>query len=149
MKTLQVFFATLFFSFFQSNAQVAVNVNGTPPAWAPASREKVAYYYLPEAETYYDVNASRFIYFGNGKWVKSKNLPAAYRNYDLKNGRTVSLIDYHGHSPYSHFKDHKVKYPKGQYKKQHKKLRSKPQHHDKHEDHEHGKGKGHGKGHKD
>ena len=51
-----------------------------------------------------------FIYFGGGKWIRSRNLPNQYRNYNLYNGYKVVLNDYHGSRPYTHFKNHKVKY---------------------------------------
>jgi hypothetical protein len=96
------------------HAQVSVNVNiGTPPAWGPVGYSNVDYYYLPDVEAYYDIRASQFIYFGGGRWVRSRYLPGPYRNYDLYNGYKVVLNDYHGSTPYSNFKNHKVKYYKG------------------------------------
>lgn len=97
-----------------TQAQVSVNVNiGTPPAWGPAGYTEVEYYYLPDVEAYYDVRASTFIYFGNGKWIRASRLPYQYRTYDLYSGYKVVLTDYHGHTPYIHYKQHKVKYHKG------------------------------------
>jgi hypothetical protein len=56
----------------QSQAQVAVNVNiGTPPAWGPYTTQNVDYHYLPDVEAYYDIRASQFIYYGNGKWNRN------------------------------------------------------------------------------
>jgi hypothetical protein len=95
-------------------AQVSVNVNiGTPPAWGPVGYSNVDYYYLPDVEAYYDIRATQFIYFGGGKWIRSRYLPGPYRNYNLYNGYKVVLNDYHGSRPYSNFKNHKVKYYKG------------------------------------
>ena len=95
-------------------AQVSVNVNiGTPPVWGPVGYSNVEYYYLPDVEAYYDVRATQFIYFGGGKWIRSRNLPRQYRNYDLYGGYKVVLNDYHGPRPYTYFKNHKVKYYKG------------------------------------
>ncbi|MBC5842748.1 MAG: hypothetical protein K2Y30_03990 [Flavobacteriaceae bacterium] len=115
MKNLKsILIALLFLIAGQSQAQVAVNVNiGTPPAWGPVGYSNVDYYYLPDVEAYYDIRASQFIYFGNGKWNRNKYLPGSYRNYDLYNGYKVVLNDYHGKSPYTYFKTHKVKYYKG------------------------------------
>lgn len=115
MKTLKlIMLGLLFFSVGQSQAQVAVNVNiGTPPAWGPVGYSNVDYYYLPDVEAYYDIRASQFIYFGNGKWIRNRYLPGPYRNYDLYSGYKVVLNDYHGKSPYTYFKNHKVKYYKG------------------------------------
>lgn len=95
-------------------SQVSVNVNlGKPPVWGPVGYSEVDYYYLPDVESYYDVRHNQFIYFGNGKWVRSRNLPRQYRNYDLYSGYKVVLHDYHGQTPYTHYKKHKVKYYKG------------------------------------
>lgn len=94
-----------------SQAQLSVNVNvGTPPVWAPAAPVEVRYYYIPDIEVYYDASASRYIYLRNGKWHRSAALPAKYRGYDLRHGRTIYLTDYKGNAPYTYYKTHKVKY---------------------------------------
>ena len=116
MKTLKLIAAgiILLVSTNTMQAQVSVNVNiGSPPAWGPAGYSAVDYYYLPDVQAYYDIKASQFIYLGGGQWVRSRNLPTQYRNYDLYNGYKVVLNDYHGSRPYSNFKNHKVKYHKG------------------------------------
>src|SRR6478752_8706823 len=115
MKTLKLIaLALLFFASTANYAQVSLNVNiGTPPLWGPVGYSEVSYYYLPDVETYYDINAKQFIYLNNGAWIRSGNLPSRYRNYDLYNGYKVVLNDYHGSKPYGHFKEHKVKYHKG------------------------------------
>ena len=92
-------------------AQLSVNVNvGTPPVWAPSAPVGVKYYYIPDIETYYNVPAKRYIYLRNGKWHRSAALPAHYRSYNLRTGRTIFLTDYKGKTPYSLYKVHKVKY---------------------------------------
>ncbi len=94
-----------------SQAQLSVNLNiGTAPLWGPSVHTHTQYYYLPEIQAYYDIRASQFIYFGRGNWVRSRYLPAQYRNYDLYNGYKVVLNDYHGNRPYKYFKAHKSKY---------------------------------------
>jgi hypothetical protein len=126
-----------------------------PPVWGPVGYDEVEYYYLPDIQVYYDIRLAQYIYFGNGKWVRSRYLPSYCRNYDLHHGYKVVLADYHGHSPYTHFHDHKVKYYKG-YKGKPQKSRGEYKvkyedhdhhdngHHDNHDKHE---GKGHnGKG---
>lgn len=116
MKTLKLIIAgiILFASANTMQAQVSVNVNiGSPPAWGPAGYSSVDYYYLPDIQAYYDIRATQFIYFGGGKWIRSRNLPNQYRNYNLYNGYKVVLNDYHGSRPYSNFKTHKAKYYKG------------------------------------
>lgn len=96
------------------HAQVSVNINlGSPPQWGPAGYTDVRYYYLPDVEAYYDVQSSKFIYLNSGAWVHRTYLPSQYRNYDLYGGYKVVMSDYHGNTPYTHFKEHKGKYAKG------------------------------------
>ncbi|TDD77070.1 hypothetical protein [Flavobacterium caseinilyticum] len=116
MKALKLIIAGIIIlvSGHSMQAQVTVNVNtGTPPAWGPAGYSAVDYYYLPDVQSYYDVRASQFIYLGQGKWIRSRNLPTQYRNYNLYNGYKVVLNDYRGSTPYTNFKSHKAKYYKG------------------------------------
>lgn len=97
-----------------THAQVSVNVNiGTVPDWGPVGYRNMEYYYLPDIQSYYDVRASQFIYFGGGKWIRSSRLPKHHRNYDLYNGYKVVLTDYHGRAPYIYYDKHRVKYHKG------------------------------------
>ncbi len=92
-------------------AQVSVNVNiGTAPSWGPAGYSNIDYYYLPDVQAYYDIRASQFIYFGHGRWVRSRYLPRQYRNYDLNRGYKVVLHDYHGHRPYRNFHNDRKRY---------------------------------------
>ena len=93
------------------NAQVAVNVNlGSPPVWAKTAPVEVQYYYLPDIETYYDVPSHRYIYLRNGSWYRSTSLPPRYKSYDLYHSRPIYLTDYRGNTPYTFYKEHKVKY---------------------------------------
>jgi hypothetical protein len=99
---------------FTLQAQVSVNVNiGAGPAWGPSGYTAVNYYYLPDIEAYYDVRATEFIFLSNGGWIRSRNIPNQYRNYNLYNGYKVVLNDYRGTTPYINFKTHKTKYYKG------------------------------------
>lgn len=116
MKPLKLIIAgiILLISANTMQAQVSVNVNlGQPPAWGPMGYSAVDYYYLPDIQSYYDIRNTQFIYFGGGKWNRSRNLPNQYRNYNLYNGYKVVLSDYRGSRPYNDFKNHKVKYYKG------------------------------------
>lgn len=115
MKSLKfIALGLIFFLFTSIEAQVSVNVQlGSPPAWGPSGYSNVEYYYLPDVQMYYDIRASQFIYFNNNKWNRSRYLPKHHKNYDLYSGYKVVLVDYHGNSPYTHFKTHKIKYYKG------------------------------------
>lgn len=96
-------------------AQISVTLNiGSPPQWGPVGYDNsVRYYYLPDIESYYDIQSAMFIYYGGGAWIHSRQLPFRYRNYDLYNGYKVVMSDYRGNTPYIHFKDYKIKYAKG------------------------------------
>ncbi|WP_268846937.1 hypothetical protein [Flavobacterium aestivum] len=171
MKTIKtIIIGLLFFAASSTQAQVSVNVNigtpnvnvnvGRPPVWGPVGYDDTEYYYLPDIEVYYDIRASQYIYFGNGGWIRARQLPHRCRNYDLYSGYKVVLTDYHGHTPYSYFNTHRVKYYKG-YKGKPQKNRGEYRvryenddyddhghdHHDKHEGRGHGNGHGHGHGH--
>lgn len=115
MKTCKLLAFGLFLLLAGSvQGQVSINVHlGTPPQWGPAGHSEARYYYLPDVESYYDVQASRFIYFNGRTWVHRTSLPARYRNYDLYSGYKVVMTDYRGNRPYSYFRTHKMKYARG------------------------------------
>jgi hypothetical protein len=72
-------------------AQVSVQVNlGVQPIWGPAGYDRAAYYFMPDMDTYYDVNRRQFIYNAGDRWVHATVLPPRCRNYDLYNGYKVS-----------------------------------------------------------
>ncbi|MDP3431769.1 MAG: hypothetical protein Q8T04_02225 [Bacteroidota bacterium] len=129
MKALKfIIIGILLFFATSGQAQISVNVNlGAPPMWGPAGYTDVQYYYLPDVEAYYDVPSSQFIYFSGGTWVHRTYLPSRYRNYDLYNGYKVVMTDYRGNTPYTYFKEHKVKYAKGYKGQAQKNIGQKPQ----------------------
>ena len=94
MKTPKSLFAfVLAFALYASaDAQVTVNVAvGTPPAWAPATPAGVEYYYLPDIDSYYDIRTTEYIYVSGGHWIRSRELPVAYRAYRPTPARTISV----------------------------------------------------------
>jgi hypothetical protein len=115
MKTIKIAIVGLFLIVANATqAQVSINVNiGAPPVWGPVGYTNMEYYYLPDIQSYYDVRASQFIYFGGGTWVRSSRLPRQHRNYDLYSGYKVVLNDYHGRTPYVYYDRHRTKYYKG------------------------------------
>ncbi len=131
MKTLKLIaLGVVLFVTGSLTAQVSVNVNlGSPPVWGPSGYTDVEYYYLPDVQAYYDIRASQFIYFGNGRWERSRYLPRQYRNYDLYSGYKVVLNDYRGRTPYKYYKQHKVKYYKGYKGKPQKMIGHRPNKH--------------------
>ena len=115
MKSIKLMITgMMFFLAITTQGQIKVNLDlGRPPNWGPVGYSKAQYYYLPDVQSYYDVPSSRFIYLRNGSWFRSAALPPQYRGYDLYNGYKVVLTDYKGKTPYTYFKNHKVKYYKG------------------------------------
>lgn len=115
MKTLKLIVLGLILCFAGTvHAQISVRLNiGAPPMWGPTGYSDVRYYYLPDVQAYYDVQASMFIYPVGGRWVHRANLPLRYRNYDLYGGYKVVMADYRGNTPYTHFTEHKAKYTRG------------------------------------
>jgi hypothetical protein len=114
MKVLKLTITAIFLMILSfSQAQIDVNVNiGTPPVWGPVVTTE-EYYYLPDINSYYDINQSQFIYLNNGVWIRNKSLPRRYNTYNLNGGNVVIIDDYRGRTPYSKYKIHKVKYFKG------------------------------------
>ncbi|GEC71429.1 hypothetical protein SAMN05443543_10520 [Flavobacterium flevense] len=116
MKTLKLIAAAMFLlGAGTSQAQVSVNVNiGAPvvvrPAWIPQNHVNVDFYYIPEIQSYYDVNASLYVYLNNGNWVRTRYVPVHYRNYDLNHAHRIALRGYHGSRPYNYYNNHKVRY---------------------------------------
>ncbi len=97
-----------------ASAQVSVRFNvGLQPQWAPAGYEDSRYYYLPDVESYYDVENSMFIYYEGNSWVHRSYLPNRYRNYDLYNGYKVGMGDYRGNTPYYNHREYRERYANG------------------------------------
>ena len=85
----------------------------TPPLWGPVGYANARYYYIPDIESYYDINSSRFIYLKGDNWIFNSKIPAQYANYDIDHGYKVVLTGYKGNTPYTHFNENKKKYPVG------------------------------------
>ncbi len=128
MKTLKLFVLVVgLFIAGSTQAQVSISFNlGAPPQWAPVENYNAHYYYLPDVESYYDVDARMFIYLNGGNWVHRSALPLRYRNYDLYHGYKVVMSDYHGNQPYANFRDYKVKYGKGYHGQPQKSIGDRP-----------------------
>ena len=115
MRTLKLIaVGIILFASSSIHAQVSVSLNiGSPPSWGPVGYAEAEYYYLPDVEAYYDIRATQFIYFGGGRWIRSRHLPGQYRNYDLYGGYKVVLNDYHGSRPYRNFNNDRNRYHRG------------------------------------
>jgi hypothetical protein len=79
-----------------AQAQVNININTAPPmvVGAPANAQ---YYYIPEANAYYDVPAHRYIVQRDGKWGRYERLDG----YDARNFHP-QYIEYRGDSPWTY-----------------------------------------------
>ena len=104
--------SALAFAAAPAQAQINVNINTAPPVvvGAPADAQ---YYYIPEANAYYDVPARRYIVQRNGQWARYERLDG----YDSRNFHP-QYIDYRGAEPWTYDrKGHPHGLPPGQAKK--------------------------------
>jgi hypothetical protein len=148
MKAIQhALLGIVFFTTALTQAQVSVSVNiGTPPVWAPAPVE-ARYYYLPDIATYYDINTAQYVYVSDNRWVRTRALPPAYRNYDLYNCPRVVVNNYRGNAPYVYHTTYVKRYP-SHYRGAHYAYAARPQahYHRAPQHHGNGHGRGHGNG---
>lgn len=108
-----------------SNAQLSINVNiGTAPVYHNNTNLAIGYYYLPDIESYYDTRANVYVYLERGNWIRSRNLPSRYRNYDARNGYKVALNNYHGNQPYQNFNTDRRRYYVGYRGESHKVVKN-------------------------
>jgi len=91
---------------------------GGPPPHAPAHgyRAKHTYRYYPCERVYFDTGRGMYFYLEGSSWRMSVSLPSALR---VQLGDHVS-IEMYSDKPYTHYEDHKRKYPPGQMKKKKK-----------------------------
>jgi hypothetical protein len=67
-----------------ASAQVSLSINiGSQPEWGPVGYDHADYYYLPDIDAYYDINAHQYVYFDNNVWVHGGALPPRFGNYDV------------------------------------------------------------------
>lgn len=83
-----VLVGVLFFGKAESQINISINI-GSQPAWGPSGYNHVDYYYLPDINSYYNVNTAQFIYLQGNKWRYAKRLPNRYRHYDVYNSYKV------------------------------------------------------------
>ena len=155
MKRLILLFVLTAGAGLVSRSQVSINVNiGVQPVWGPVGYDYVEYYYMPDIEVYYDVPHGRYVYWDQGRWLFSAQLPARCRNYDIYNGYKVVINEPRA---YLHFSDHRSRY--GRYRGYYGRqviIRNRPhhgyegyRHYDDDDRYERrGRGRGHGHGHK-
>lgn len=67
-----------------AGAQISLNINiGSQPAWGPVGYDHVDYYYLPDIDAYYDINAHQYVYYDNNGWVHGAILPPRFGSFDV------------------------------------------------------------------
>lgn len=91
-----------------------IGVQFTNPSWAPPYYNGVRYYYLPDIETYYDLQDRNFVYLDNGQWRYSPSLPSVYGSYDLFNGFVIAL-NITLYQPWMHHQYYVSHYPRYYY----------------------------------
>ena len=70
----------------KANAQISVSINiGSQPAWGPTGYDHADFYYLPEANSYYDIGRRQFVYQSGNNWIYGAALPGRYSNLNLFN----------------------------------------------------------------
>jgi hypothetical protein len=100
-----------------TSAQISIRANiglpsiraniGIQPIWGPVGYDHVDNYYLPDIETYYNVQSRQYTYMENGHWVSRTYLPVRNRGYNLYRGRKVVI---NGSRPYMRHNEYKLKY---------------------------------------
>lgn len=89
-------------------AQLQLEINiGTQPIWGPVGYDVVQYYYIPEIQTYYYVPEQKFIFYEEGNWITSSNLPNRLKNYNLYNAHKVVI---NKDKPYRYNREYREKY---------------------------------------
>jgi hypothetical protein len=89
--------------------------SGGPPPHAKAHgyRAKHSYRYYPGVSAYFDVGRKVYFYLEGDIWRMAVSLPTHLR---VQLGEYVT-IEMDSDKPYTHFEEHKRKYPPGQLKK--------------------------------
>lgn len=84
------------FAASSTNAQVRIsaqiNINSQPD-WGPSGYDYARYYYIPDADMYYDISSREYIYMNRGRWINTRVLPVAYQRYNFYNGYKVVIND--------------------------------------------------------
>jgi len=112
-------FSVLFLSLFTAGNLYGNTSQATPegydnPQWAPPYSEGVRYYYLPDIETYYDIESQEFVYLYDGQWCFSRECPSVSIGFDLRNCFTIAL-DMNVYQPWMHHHYYVSHYPRYYY----------------------------------
>jgi hypothetical protein len=89
----------------QRHHRVAVNIS-SQPEWGPVGYKHADYYYMPDADAYYDVSAHQYVYNNNGAWVHGDALPTG-AHFDKYHSYKVVVNQ---HNPWEHHADIRDRY---------------------------------------
>lgn len=79
MKKLVILMALVASIAVNANAQVNISINiGSQPAWGPTGYDHADYYYLPDANAYYDISNRLFWWPEGSYWRSGPALPGMY-----------------------------------------------------------------------
>jgi hypothetical protein len=90
----------------QAGFGIGLNIN-SQPEWGPVGYHHARYYYLPDIDAYYDVNAHQYVYFEGGKWTHGAALPSSITNFDKYHSYKVVL---NRRNPWERHADIRAKY---------------------------------------
>ena len=118
-KLTLIAFSVLLVSMFTAgnlygNTSQATQGDYEHPQWAPPFYEGVRYYYLPDIETYYDIESQEFVYLYDGQWCFSRECPSVNTGFDLSNCFTIAL-DMNVYQPWMHHHYYVSHYPRYYY----------------------------------
>ena len=103
-----VVISSLIYSSAKAQVRFSVNINiGNQPAWVN-NNSASDYYYMPDIECYYSVPERVYIFREGNSWRRSASLPPAYRNYDFRNKRMISIKGQD--KPYMHHEQNRREY---------------------------------------
>ena len=89
----------------QFHISLGLNIH-SQPEWGPVGYTHAEYYYMPDADAYYDVPNHQYVYFENNVWVHAGALPARY-HFDPYHSYKVVVNQ---HNPWEHHADIRAKY---------------------------------------
>ena len=90
-----------------AHAQAHIDINVGRPAWGQPVPQGTQFYYIPEIDGYYDLNAQQYIVSRNGQWIPV----AVVDGYDPRGFHPV-VLDYRGREPWVYVGQHRDRYPR-------------------------------------
>ena len=107
LKSLRVALLSVFALAVAPVARAQVTINVGPPSWGPAVPAGAQYYYIPEANSFYDVPARQYVVQRDGRWIRTATLAG----YNTSSFHPV-VVDYVGAQPWSRYDEYRGRYPR-------------------------------------